>query len=161
MQHLLDIIYGALCRVLPETLVHKLRQFFTVEFITFLIIGVVNTLSTAVISTLLDFITKHIAVLYACKLIEKLRLTFITGYILSMLISFFLNCRFTFHEKPTLSKLIRFPVSYIPNFIIQYIVVWFFTAVIPIHSTAAYLAAAVIGIPVTFITMRIFVFKRK
>lgn len=161
MQHFLDILYNALCRILPKKAAHTLQVFFSVEFVTFIVVGTVNTLSTAVISTALDFITENISALSSCEIISKLRLTFIAGYILSLLISFILNCRFTFCEKPTLSKLIRFPVSYIPNFIIQYVVVWFFTAVIPIHPTIAYLIAAAIGIPVTFITMRLIVFKRK
>ena len=161
MQKILDALYVAFSKILPEKLMLVLKQFFTVAFFTFVAVGVVNTLSTAIISTLLDMLVEASPVLSSSEIISALRLTFIIGYLLSMLISFFLNCRFTFHEKPTLAKLIRFPVSYFPNFIIQYITVWFFTSVIPIHPTISYLIAAVIGIPVTFVTMKIFVFRKK
>lgn len=160
MQRFLDALYGVFAKILPKKIISPLRQFFTKAFITFLVIGVINTLSTAIISTLLD-IGYNAAGLTRYAIIERFRLTFILGYALSMIISFLLNCRLTFNEKPTLKKLIRFPVSYIPNFIIQYLVVWFCASVFTLPPTIAYLAAAVIGIPVTFITMKLFVFSKK
>lgn len=161
MQKLLDSLYGIAEKILPEKLAPAVKQFFSVAFFTFVAVGVVNTLSTAVISSLLDMIVDTFFEASGTEIITKLRLTFVIGYLLSMLISFFLNCRFTFREKPTLAKLIRFPVSYIPNFVIQYVTVWFFTSIVPIHPTVSYLIAAIIGIPVTFVTMKIFVFRKK
>lgn len=161
MQKFLDKLYSVFERIVPKRAAVLFKQFFTIAFFTFLIIGVINTLSTTVISSILDIVVKSFTGFYTHPIFTEFRLTFIIGYILSMIISFFLNCRFTFHEKPTVSKLIKFPVSYIPNFIIQYITVWFFTSVIPIHPTLSYLIAALIGIPVTFATMRVFVFKKK
>lgn len=159
MQQILDRIYEAVTKPMPCAAKRALRQFFTVSFITFIIIGVVNTLSTTVISSVLDFAVEKLS-LARNTIFAKFRITFILGYALSMLISFFLNCRFTFRKKPTLALFIRFPVSYIPNFVIQYIVVWLLTNAASLTPTAAYLAAAVIAIPVTFAVMRIFVFKK-
>lgn len=154
MQKLLDKISLFLSKFLPEGLMNFVNKFLTVEFIKFVIIGVVNTLSTAVIATVLDKLALMLE--FDSRLSERINITFICGYALSMIISFLLNTYFTFREKPTLKKALKFPVSYIPNFIVQYIVVYILGS-----GTLSYLIAAVVGIPVTFLTMRIFVYRKK
>ncbi len=154
MQKFLDKISEFIGKFLPEGLMKTANKFLTVEFITFLIIGVINTLSTAVIATVLDKIAYLLDM--SKEMLQATNITFITGYILSMVLSFFLNTYFTFREKPTLKKALKFPLSYIPNFIVQYIVVHVLGS-----GTISYIIAAVIGIPVTFLTMRIFVYKKK
>lgn len=154
MQKLLDCISGFLSKFLPKSLMNIINKFLTVEFIKFIIIGAINTLSTAAIATVLDKIAAFLAIDGA--FLEKTNATFITGYVLSMIISFFLNTYFTFREKPTLKKALKFPLSYIPNFLVQYAVVHLLGS-----GTLSYIIAAVIGIPVTFLTMRIFVYRKK
>jgi putative flippase GtrA len=56
---------------------------------------------------------------------------------------------------------VKFFISYIPNFIIQTIIVWLFDAFTAFPAISAYITAAIIGIPVTFILMKIFAFKKK
>jgi putative flippase GtrA len=161
MQKLLDKINELLSRFVPGPIMRYVSSFLTISFITFVIIGAVNTLSTSVIATILDALKTRFVLSggAADAFFTRTRATFILGYILSMIISFFLNTYFTFHEKPTWKKALRFPVSYIPNFIIQYAVVWVFTS-LAWNNTLAYLLAAVIGIPVTFLTMKVFVYKK-
>lgn len=154
MQGFLDKISDFLRRFLPSPLMKIADKLLTVEFIKFLVIGVINTLSTAVIATVLDALTAVLKI--NSDLLVRTNATFIIGYILSMVISFFLNTYFTFHEKPTLIKALKFPISYIPNFIVQYAVVHLLGS-----GTLSYIIAAVIGIPVTFLTMRVFVYKKK
>lgn len=154
MQKLLDNISAFLSKFLPEKLMNIINKFLTAEFVKFVVIGVINTLSTAVIATVLDKIASVLNI--SEQILVKTNITFIVGYILSMIISFFLNTYFTFNEKPTLKKALKFPVSYIPNFIVQYIVVHLLG-----NGTLSYIIAAVIGIPVTFLTMRIFVYRKK
>ena len=97
MQKLLDRIYTLISRPLPDAAARALRQFFTVSFVTFLAVGIVNTLSTTAISSLLDFLVEKLA-LAQNTLFTRLRVTFILGYALSMLISFFFFFHFTFGE---------------------------------------------------------------
>ncbi len=147
-------------RFLPERLVRFLEPFLSVQFFTFLVIGVINTLSTTVIATVLDLISGAAFDENMLILLESYNVTFIIGYVLSLAISFLLNSRFTFHEKPTLKKFVKFPVSYIPNFVIQYLLVWLFTA-LDWNRTLAYLIAAVCALPITFLVMKLFVFREK
>lgn len=148
MQKLLDRLADWVDRVLPAGIGKRLQPFFTVQFLTFVVIGGINTLSTAVFAAGLDLV-------YPAG--QDSRLNFVLGYCAGLVLSFFLNTRFTFRKKPTLKNFVRFPISYIPNFIIQYLCVWLFTA-LSLNQTLAYLLAAVIGIPVTFLTMKFFVY---
>lgn len=142
-------IAAVLKRILPAALFSRLERFLSSEFVLFAAVGAVNTLSTAAFATIFD----NIAVF---ENIQKYNISFITAYILSMIISFFLNTCLTFGERPTLKKAVKFPFSYIPNFLIQLLCVRIFTYFGAV-SGLTYIIAAVIGLPVTFITMRFMV----
>ncbi len=159
MQKLLDRISDTLGKFLPAGIMRVINGFLTVSFITFLVIGVINTFSTTVISTVFDKLTAMLSG-GAQEVIIRFNLTFIAGYIVSLVISFFLNTHFTFHEKPTWKKFIKFPLSYVPNFIIQYVTVRIFSAA-GLNLTLAYMIAAVIGIPITFLVMKLLVFNKR
>jgi len=94
------------------------------------------------------------------EFIERYNMTFIAAYVLSMIISFFLNTFITFREKPTWNKFIRFPIGYIPNFVVQYLTVAVFVW-LGGSRAVAYVVAAVIGVPVTFLTMKYVVYKNR
>ena len=71
-----------------------------------------------------------------------------------------LNSYVTFKEKLEFNKFIKFAVSYIPNFIIQNIVVFIVFNMMGLHKLIAYGLAAVIGVPITFVFMKFFAFKK-
>lgn len=148
MQNMLDKILSALEKILPERLFRCAKMVLNLQFITFLAIGAINTISTTVFAAILDKI-------YPAG--TQTRINFVLGYILGLVLSYFLNSRFTFRKKPTLKSFIKFPVSYIPNFLLQYLCVWILGAVgvLPVFS---YLLAAIIALPVTFLIMKFFVY---
>lgn len=125
------------------------RHFFSREFLVFIIIGTVNTLSTALFAGAFS------------RLPINAMTAFVLGYAASLVLSFFLNVYFTFKEKPTLIKFLKFPLSYIPNFLIQLLCVWIFVEKLGLMKEIAYLAAAVVGVPATFLVMKLFVFERR
>lgn len=153
MQRFLDALRRRINRILPRKLHPYTELFLSVQFVTFLIIGAVNTLSTTMFAAGLDVVKGLL------HLADPYRVTFVIGYCMSLVLSFFLNTYLTFRQKPTWRRFIKFPVSYIPNFIIQYGCVWLFT-MLGMNRTIAYLIAAVIGIPVTFLTMKLFVYRK-
>ena len=125
----------------------KLKMFFSREFLAFLIVGVINTLSNVVFSTIYSLF------------IPDTTLAFFPGYITSNVVSYVLNSYITFKERLGFVKFIKFFISYIPNFIIQTVIVWLFDRFVHGPSVIAYALAAVIGVPVTFVFMKIFTFK--
>lgn len=123
------------------------RLFLNKEFIFFIIIGGINTINGVIFSYI-----------YSSLLNENL--AFILGYISGLIISYLLNSFITFKEKLSFVKFIKFGVSYIPNFIIQNIVVVIAFNILDLHKLIAYSLAAIIGIPVTFILLKVFAFKK-
>lgn len=122
--------------------------FFTVEFIKFVIIGVINTFNGVVFSYIYsNFLNPNIA--------------FIIGYISGLVISYLLNSFITFKSNLHIKKFIKFAISYIPNFIIQNIVVILIFNILGWHILIAYGLAAAIGVPITFILMKFFAFSNK
>ena len=124
------------------------KMFFSQEFLSFVIIGIINTFNGVVFSYI-----------YSSFLNENL--AFIFGYISGLIISYFLNSKITFKEELKLIKFVKFAISYIPNFIIQNIVVILVFNIMGWHKLIAYALAAAIGVPVTFILMKLFAFNKK
>jgi putative flippase GtrA len=82
------------------------------------------------------------------------------GYIISLIIAYLLNAKLNFKQKPEYGVFIKFAVSYIPNFIIQNVVVIIFYNWLGWHRLIAYVMAAILGIPVTFLLVRGFAFRK-
>lgn len=123
------------------------RMFINKQFIIFILIGGINTLSSAVFSSL-----------YAAVL-GKVQ-AFIPGYATGILVSYTLNTIFTFQDEWRFRKLIKFAFSTIPNFLIQLITVYIGVNILNINHIVCYGVAAVIGVPVTFIIVKLFVYDR-
>ncbi len=145
----------------PRTM-RAIRPFMTIQFVIFMIMGIVNTLVLVCSATFLDIIHQmFLSPDNALRIFaESSRLNFIIGYIISIITSFFLNSKYTFQQKPSLKTFIRFPISYIPNFIFQYMMVFLFTA-FKLDSTLAYIFAAILGTPITFAAMKLMVFRKR
>jgi len=121
--------------------------FFTKEFISFIIIGIINTFNGTLFACLYsNFLNKNLA--------------FNAGYITGLIISYILNSFFTFKEPLNLIKFLKFAISYIPNYIIQNIVVYITLNILGLHEFIAYIMAAAIGVPITFLFMKFFAFKK-
>ncbi len=124
------------------------RHFLNFEFLRFLIIGGINTLNGVLFS-------------YLYSLFLHSQVAFVCGYLTSLTISYFLNSFFTFHERLAFRKMVRFFISYIPNFLIQNAVVFVVCTLLGLRPLFAYILAAVIGIPVTFLLLKLFAFRKR
>lgn len=127
----------------------KVKLFMSREFLAFLIVGAINTLSNVIFSTIYSLF------------IPNTTAAFFPGYITSNIVAYLLNSYLTFKETLSFTKFIKFFISYIPNFIIQTVIVYLFDRFIHGPSVIAYAIAAVIGVPVTFVFMKIFAFKKE
>lgn len=123
------------------------NTFFSAEFIKFVIIGVINTFNGVVF-----------AYIYSSFL--DANLAFIFGYTTGLIISYILNSIFTFKERLEIIKFIKFFISSIPNYLVQQITVIIVINILGLHKLIAYGLAAIIGVPVTFIILKVFAFKK-
>ena len=118
------------------------------DFIIFVAIGVINTLTTIVLSHLLaDLLGVNVA--------------YVVGYLAGFLVSYLLNSHFTFCEKLSWGKLVKYAIATVPNFLIQNGVVFFVYNILGWHHLIASVLAAAIGVPVTFLLQKFFTFKKK
>jgi len=129
--------------------INKVKDIFLNRtFILFIIIGCINTFNGIIIS-------------YVYSIILGKLISFILGYLTGLMISYMLNSYFTFKEPMAFHKLIKFCISCIPNFMIQFLVVLVGMNLFHLHKLVAYGMAAVIGVPITFLILRLFVFTKK
>lgn len=133
-----------------KTAKYKLKKiFFNKEFFMFLIVGCINTFNGI-----------FFAFFYSL-FIENVNIAFVCGYLTALTISYFLNSILSFKSTFSFEKYLKFCISYIPNFVIQNIIVLLVYNMLHFHKIIAYSCAAIIGIPVTFILMKFFVFGKK
>ena len=120
------------------------------EFLRYVVVGCINTLiyyiSYLVFMNIFNF---------------SYRISFVAGYVISIIFSYFLNTYFTYKEKPSLKKFLLFPLTYIPNFIIQYIGMILLVDHFNMNRKLAPIITAIVATPITFFVMRYVIKKKK
>lgn len=124
------------------------HHFFTREFLLFLVIGCINTFNCTLIAALL------------AVWIDNANLAFNSGYLLSLFIAYYLNSTIVFKEPLNYQRYLKFALSYVPNFLIQNFIVFIFYNQLHLLPLFSYLLAAVLGVPVTFLIVKIFAFSK-
>lgn len=110
------------------------------EILKFIIVGGINTLNYYIIYLLL---LKLIGVNYL--------VSHISGFVISFIISYYLNCYFVYKVQPTWKKFIQFPLTQLVNMGMQTLLLYIFVQWFNISSVIAPFAGLIITIPVTFI----------
>lgn len=129
--------------------IKKIKQlFFNKQFIIFIVIGGVNTISSAIFSGFYSMLLGEVE-------------AFIPGYVTGILVSYILNTLFTFKDQFEFKKLIKFALSTIPNFLIQFMTIYVGINLLHINNILCYGIAAVIGVPITFTILKLFVYRNK
>lgn len=119
-------------------------------FLAFIIIGCVN----AVLGIGLSMI--------ASLFIVDPRIAFVCGYGISLVISYILNSKFVFgRTRYSVKKFLYFCFSYIPNFLIQLVIIHYATNQFDLHKFLAYMIAVGIGVPVTYLLLTVITFTKK
>ena len=132
---------------LHQKLLRFIAALLQLQFVKFVIIGCINTFTGTIISYCLTFALQA-------------NIAFIMGYLTSLMIAYLLNSIFVFKEKIGAKRYLKFCISYIPNFIIQNSVVLLFHNILQWHKLIAFALAAVIGIPVTYLCVKLFAFGK-
>ncbi|AJC58043.1 GtrA family protein [Streptomyces sp. 769] len=98
------------------------------------------------------------ATFYACYLpLHRLLpyfAAYTTGFVLSLVGSFFLNTYFTYRTRPTWKKFLLFPLTQVTNYAVQSAGLVALVSWLGMNSVAAPLAAALLALPVTFVVSR-------
>ncbi|OEK65797.1 polysaccharide biosynthesis protein [Staphylococcus equorum] len=110
------------------------------EIIKFIIVGGMNTLNY------------YIVYLILLKLIDlNYLVSHVSGFMVSFIISYYLNCHFVYKVKPTWRKFIQFPLTQVVNMGMQTLLLYIFVQWLHISSVIAPFAGLIITIPITFV----------
>jgi len=126
-----------------------LKKFLSKDFFAFLTVGCTNTVTSVLFSTLFSLF------------FAQENISFTLGYIVSLIIGFLLNCALVFHQKANFKKFIKYVVSYIPNYLVQSVCVALLGNLFNMPHFLIYVISATIGVPVTFLLLKIFAFKKE
>lgn len=125
------------------------EHFLSREFILFLAIGCVNTFDCSLLSALLT------------PFLGDINLAFNVGYVLSNAIAYLLNAWFVFPTPLSWLGWGKFFLSYVPNYLVQNLLVAALYNLMGISPVLSFIISAVLGIPVTFLLVKLFAFGKK
>lgn len=123
------------------------RHFLTGTFLRFLLLGCFNTFSGTALATLF-------------RAAFPVNIAFCIAYLVSNILAYGINCAWVFRAKGNLSGYLKFAASYLPNFLVQNMVVFLCYNLLGLPEIAAFLLAAILGIPITFLAVKCFAFGR-
>ena len=75
---------------------------------------------------------------------------FIIAFIIGIPIAYTTHALFSFKQKWSIVRLLRYPLSSIPNFILQLFAIWLFEVVLAINPYITYVLAAIVPLPIMF-----------
>ncbi|MFI3284277.1 MAG: GtrA family protein [Erysipelotrichaceae bacterium] len=127
-------------------MINKLKEkFLSKQFLSFAIIGGINTIGSLLIYMVC--VSIHIAVATSSLI----------GDVTTMIFSYFLNMHFTYHTKPSFKSFVTFPLSYIPGFIINMLITVIMVDTLGAPELLAKAFALPITIPLNYVVMSIIV----
>jgi putative flippase GtrA len=118
------------------------------RLIRFALVGVVNTINYYLVYLLLHLFLPYLV-------------AHVIAFVLSMIGSFFLNCYFTFKQRPTWSRFLLFPLSTLTNFVITTVGLYLLVRFAGMNERIAPLVAASVAVPVTFVVTKVILVGRK
>lgn len=132
-----------------ELLLKIKRTFVSKGFIEFCFVGVINTFNDAIFSSLFHMLGLQDNV------------AAVLGYFVALTIAFFLSCRIIFKKRPKLERYVKFLVSYIPNFIIFFLVTFITINTMKLPQFWGTVLAAMAGGPVTYVIIKVYAFGKR
>ncbi len=125
------------------------RVFLNRRFVLFSLFGIVNTFNTGWMATVSNYI------------IRNKNIAAVIGYIGSLTVAFLLDSWFVFRRRPNRKRYLKFLLSYVPNFIIYFLVTFITINTLRLPQFWATTLATVVGGPVTFVIIQFYAFKPK
>lgn len=123
------------------------KTFLNEKFVKFCLFGTVNTFNTAWISSVFSlFLQSNVAA--------------VIGYLSSLSIAYILDSKFIFKWPLKSSSYFLFLLTYIPNFVIYFLVTFITINTMELPQFWGTILATVVGAPTTFALMKLFTFNK-
>lgn len=119
------------------------------EPLRFIFWGGINTLITLINTIVLNFFLQSVS--WETKLLGRaVDIPFIICFIIGIPIAYTTHTLFTFKVKWSWKRLIRYPLSSIPNFILQSGFIYLFGEIVNLDVNLVYVLSAVLPLPIMF-----------
>ena len=125
------------------------KTFCSKRFLVFSLLGLVNTFNTGWISTVAGYG------------IPNPNTAAVLGYFCSLTIAFVMDSKLVFGRRITKKRYLKFLISYVPNFIIYFLVTFMTINTWHLPQFWATALATVIGGPITFVIIQFYAFRPK
>ena len=127
----------------------KLKDsFVSREFVLFVLCGGIGTATNFLLSLLISSYIDPVV-------------SYAIAYAISLFVTYSLNAKLNFRTSLSFKKFISFVFSYIPNYVILFTFVYIFINLAGWNKILVYGFAALLALPVTFLLVKIFTFKKK
>jgi HAD superfamily phosphoserine phosphatase-like hydrolase len=126
----------------------KLKMLIDRNFLLFIFCGGMGTLTNFIFSMFFSINIHPV-------------LAYVYGYGISIFVSYYLNIKLIFKRRLSIKDFAKFVLSYIPNFLILFSFVYLFINFFSWSKVIVYLLAAIFGIPITYIIVKLFAFSSK
>lgn len=132
-----------------------IKWFLGFELGRFLIVGGINTLMGGILIPLIFNIVFNLGEISFLTLSLDLPLTL--GYLIWFSFAYLIQIKFVFNSRFELKRYLIYPLSQIPNYLINSLFLFVFDSILNLPSWLAYGLAAIFAVPVMFIIVRIIV----
>lgn len=103
----------------------------------------------------------HFLVYLAAQTALPYLVAHVVAFAVAVVGSYFLNCRFTFHVRPSLRGMLLFPLSTATNFVVTTVGLYVLVEFFGVPRWIAPLPTAALAIPVTFLVAQFLMLGRR
>lgn len=119
-------------------------KFIDKEFSRFVAIGAVNTLLTYFFYIILLVFVSY-------------QISYSITYIFGIYLSYYLNTRFVFNQKASITKAVQYPLVYLAQYLLGLLLLYILVEIMEINKLIAPILSIIVTIPVVFLLSRIII----
>ena len=123
-------------------------QFFRPEFYRFLLIGGANTVFSYIVYAIFLIVLPY-------------QIAYTIAYALGIILSYYMNSKFTFKAKLQFSKAIQYPLVYVLQYILSLGLIYILVEILHAHQLLATAIAILAVIPISYIMTRLIIKGRR
>lgn len=117
------------------------------DFMRFLIVGIINTLSTYLIYLFLLIVFNY-------------HISYTISYIAGIIISYYLNSIYVFKEKVSFIKFLKYPIVYVVQYLINLATMFLFIEYLHFQQQIVPIIVMVLSIPITYLLSKLIIKSR-
>lgn len=139
----------------------RIKKLFGKRFVRFMMCGCVSCIIALAVTYLISHLLPDFRIDMGHFHMSNIVFAHFAGYVLSLPCSYVLNSKFSFKQSLCIKKCGKFCLSYVPNYLLQMLVVFVTVDLMHLDKLLGLALAVFIATPVTFFIMKVFAFGDK